>query len=62
MIRSLVDYLKLAAAYVRFNFKAQLEYRGAFFPRLSRCSSTTARGWCSGFSSSRGSRCCMAGV
>jgi ABC-2 type transport system permease protein len=34
MIRSLVDYLKLAAAYVRFNFKAQLEYRGAFFSQV----------------------------
>jgi ABC-2 type transport system permease protein len=30
----LLDYLKLAAAYVRFNFRAQLEYRGAFFSQV----------------------------
>ena len=35
MIRSLMDYLKLVAAYVRFNFKAQLEYRGAFFSQVA---------------------------
>jgi ABC-2 type transport system permease protein len=35
MIRSLMSYLKLAAAYVRFNFKAQLEYRGAFFSQVA---------------------------
>ena len=34
MIRSLIDYLRLAAAYVRFNLKAQLEYRGAFFSQV----------------------------
>jgi ABC-2 type transport system permease protein len=34
MIRSLIDYLQLAATYVRFNFKAQLEYRGAFFSQV----------------------------
>src|SRR5262245_10054063 len=35
MIRSLVNYLSLAAAYVRFNFKAQLAYRGAFFSQVA---------------------------
>ena len=35
MIRSLIDYVKLAAAYVRFNFRAQLEYRGAFFSQVA---------------------------
>jgi len=34
MIRTLTNYLKLAAAYVRFNFRAQLEYRGAFFSQV----------------------------
>jgi ABC-2 type transport system permease protein len=34
MIRSLADYLQLAAAYVRFNLKAHLEYRGAFFSQV----------------------------
>jgi ABC-2 type transport system permease protein len=28
--RSLQEYLRMAAAYVRINFKAQLEYRAAF--------------------------------
>ena len=35
MIRSLLSYLKLAATYVRFNFRAQLEYRGAFFSQVA---------------------------
>jgi ABC-2 type transport system permease protein len=35
MIRSLLDYLQLAAAYVRFNFRAQLEYRGAFISQVA---------------------------
>jgi ABC-2 type transport system permease protein len=35
MVASLMDYLKLAAAYVRFNFKAQLEYRGAFVSQVA---------------------------
>ncbi len=35
MIRSLGSYLKLAATYVRFNFRAQLEYRGAFFSQVA---------------------------
>jgi ABC-2 type transport system permease protein len=35
MWRSFIDYLKLAAAYVRFNFRAQLEYRGAFFSQVA---------------------------
>ena len=30
LIRKLWSYLRLAAAYVRFNWKSQLEYRGAF--------------------------------
>jgi len=34
MIRSLADYLHLAAAYVRFNLRAHLEYRGAFFSQV----------------------------
>ena len=34
MIRSLFDYLRLAATYVRFNLKAHLEYRGAFFSQV----------------------------
>jgi ABC-2 type transport system permease protein len=35
MIRSLVNYLRLAATYVHFNLKAQLEYRGAFFSQVA---------------------------
>jgi len=35
MIGSLGSYLKLAATYVRFNFRAQLEYRGAFFSQVA---------------------------
>ena len=35
MVRSLVNYLSLAAVYVRFNFRAQLEYRGAFFSQVA---------------------------
>jgi len=35
MVRSFIDYLSLAGAYVRFNFKAQLEYRGAFFSQVA---------------------------
>ena len=35
MIRSLWSYLRLAATYVRFNFRAQLEYRGAFFSQVA---------------------------
>jgi ABC-2 type transport system permease protein len=35
MIKTLANYLSLAAAYVRFNFKAQLEYRGAFFSQVA---------------------------
>jgi ABC-2 type transport system permease protein len=34
MIRSLADYLQLAAAYVRFNLRAHLEYRGAFISQV----------------------------
>jgi ABC-2 type transport system permease protein len=34
MIREFTNYLKLAATYVRFNFRAQLEYRGAFFSQV----------------------------
>jgi ABC-2 type transport system permease protein len=34
MIRSLTNYLQLAAAYVRFNLRAHLEYRGAFFSQV----------------------------
>jgi ABC-2 type transport system permease protein len=34
MFRIFTNYLKLAAAYVRFNFRAQLEYRGAFFSQV----------------------------
>lgn len=35
MFQSLGNYLKLAGAYVRFNFRAQLEYRGAFFSQVA---------------------------
>lgn len=35
MMRSLLNYLGLAAAYVRFNLKAQLEYRGAFISQVA---------------------------
>jgi|SRR5688572_6603515 len=35
MFERMIDYFKLAAAYVRFNFKAQLEYRGAFFSQVA---------------------------
>ena len=35
MWRTFSDYLRLAAAYVRFNFRAQLEYRGAFFSQVA---------------------------
>lgn len=35
MIRTFINYLGLAMAYVRFNFKAQLEYRGAFFSQVA---------------------------
>jgi ABC-2 type transport system permease protein len=35
MIGTLIDYLKLASAYLRFNFRAQLEYRGAFFSQVA---------------------------
>src|SRR5579885_3347881 len=31
MFKKLLNYLALAASYVRFNLKAQLEYRAAFF-------------------------------
>jgi ABC-2 type transport system permease protein len=34
VFRSLKDYLRLAAAYVRLNLNAQLEYRGAFFSEV----------------------------
>jgi len=34
MFRALADYLYLAAAYVRFNLKAHLEYRGAFISQV----------------------------
>lgn len=34
MFGIILDYLHLAAAYVRFNFKAQLEYRGAFISQV----------------------------
>ena len=35
MIKQFIDFLKLAAAYVRLNFRAQLEYRGAFFSQVA---------------------------
>jgi ABC-2 type transport system permease protein len=35
MSRALLNYLKLVATYVRFNFRAQLEYRGAFFSQVA---------------------------
>jgi ABC-2 type transport system permease protein len=35
VIRSLANYLALAGAYVRFNFRAQLEYRGAFISQVA---------------------------
>src|SRR5436190_12540606 len=31
MFRSLLDYIRLACAYLRINLNAQLAYRGAFF-------------------------------
>jgi len=34
MLRTLTDYLHLATAYVRFNLKAHLEYRGAFLSQV----------------------------
>ncbi|CAN5126038.1 hypothetical protein BH10CYA1_BH10CYA1_35650 [soil metagenome] len=33
-MRTLVNYLKLAAAYTRLNLDAQLEYRGAFYSQV----------------------------
>jgi ABC-2 type transport system permease protein len=35
MFRSLVDYLRLSAAYLRININAQLEYRGAFYSQVA---------------------------
>jgi ABC-2 type transport system permease protein len=34
-MRTLTNYISLAASYVRFNFRAQLEYRGAFFSQVA---------------------------
>ena len=34
-MRALANYLDLAVAYIRFNFRAQLEYRGAFFSQVA---------------------------
>jgi ABC-2 type transport system permease protein len=33
-VRNLLDFLRLAAAYVRLNLNAQLEYRGAFYSQV----------------------------
>jgi len=35
MLPKLISYLTLAAAYVRFNLKSQLEYRGAFLSQVA---------------------------
>jgi ABC-2 type transport system permease protein len=35
MFRSIVDYLRLCAAYLRININAQLEYRGAFYSQVA---------------------------
>ena len=35
MFRSIVDYLRLCAAYLRINMNAQLEYRGAFYSQVA---------------------------
>ncbi|MBU7582908.1 MAG: ABC-2 family transporter protein [Nostoc sp. TH1S01] len=34
MLKRIISYLQLAAAYVRLNFKAHLEYRGAFITQV----------------------------
>jgi len=35
MLKSLVDYLQLGAAYLRININAQLEYRAAFYSQIA---------------------------